>query len=121
MINTIKRRTYFVSLAPLLPPISRVHFFALVLNKWWAILVIEVRVEYKVPNFEMAISFELRLEHVKYAYHWNRQGIKSLKSGKLSIRFNFKTLKITLSRLATGEGRLQWTREHRAAIYLRYV
>ena len=57
-------------------------FFTLVLNKWWEKLVIQVLVEYQVPNFEMAISFELRLEYVHYAYHWNRQGITSLKNGK---------------------------------------
>ena len=49
---------------------------------WWAKLVIHVLVEYQVPNFEIAISLELGLEYVKYAYHWNCQGIKSLKSGK---------------------------------------
>ena len=82
MLNAIKKRTYFVSLAPLLPSRTQVQFFTLVLNKWWAKLVIHVLVEYQVPNLEMAISFELRLEYVIYAYHWNRQGIKSLKSGK---------------------------------------
>ena len=56
--------------------------FTIVLNKWWAKLVIQVLVEYQVPNFEMAISFKLRLEHVSYVYHWNRQGIMSLKSDK---------------------------------------
>ena len=64
MFNATKKCKYFVSLAPLLP--SRT----------------QVRVEYQVPNFEMAISFELRLEYVNYAYHWNHQGIKSGKSGK---------------------------------------
>ena len=54
----------------------------IVMGKWWAKLTIQVLVEYLVPNFEMAISFELRLGYVNYAYHWNRQGIKSLKSGK---------------------------------------
>ena len=47
-----------------------------VLNKWKAKLVIQVLVEYQVPNFEMDISFKLRLEYVNYAYHWNRQGMK---------------------------------------------
>ena len=45
-------------------------------------LLIQELVEYQVPNFEMAISFEWRLEYVNYAYHWNRQDIMSLKSGK---------------------------------------
>ena len=82
MFNAIKKRTYLVSFAPLLPSRTQVRFFTLVLNKWWTKLVIQVLVEYQVPNFEMAISFELRLEYVNYAYHWNRQGIKSLKSDK---------------------------------------
>ena len=67
MLNAIKKRTHFVSLAPLLPSRTRVRFFTLVLNKWWAKLVIQVLVEYQVPNFEMAISFKLRLEYVKGA------------------------------------------------------
>ena len=32
MLNTIKKRTYFVSLAPLLPSRIQVRFFTLVLN-----------------------------------------------------------------------------------------
>ena len=75
-------RTYFVSFAPLLPSRTRVRFFTLVLYKWWAKLVIQVLVGYQVPNFEMTISFKLWLEYVNYAYHWYRQGIMSLKSGK---------------------------------------
>ena len=47
----------------------RCDFFTIVLNKWWANLVIQVLVAYQVPNFEMAISFKLRLEYVNYAYH----------------------------------------------------
>ena len=70
--NAIKMGTYFVSLVPLLPSRTQVRFFTLVLNKWWTKLVIKVGVEYKVPNFEMAISFELRLEYVNYAFNWNR-------------------------------------------------
>ena len=83
MLNAIQKPvgTYFVSLAPLLPSRTQVRFFTLVLNKWWAQLVIQVLVEYQVPNFEMAISFESRLKYVNYAYHWNRQGIQSLESG----------------------------------------
>ena len=46
--------------------------------------MIWVLFEYRVPNFEMAISFELRLEYGKYAYHWNRQTVLSLESGKRS-------------------------------------
>ena len=72
MLNTIKKRTYFVSLAPLLSSRTHVRFFTLVLNKWWAKLVIQVLVqvlvEYQVPNFEMSISFELRLEYVNYMH-----------------------------------------------------
>ena len=45
----------------------------------------------------MAISFELRLEYGKYAYHWNRQTVLSLKWQKKLIRFNFKTLIIPLT------------------------
>ena len=56
MLNAIKKRTYLVSLAPLLPSRTRVRLFTLVLNKWWAKLVIQVLVEYQVPNFEMALS-----------------------------------------------------------------
>ena len=82
MLNAIKRRTHFVSLAPLLPSRTQVRFFTLVLNKSWAKLAIQAVVEYQVLNFEMAISFELRLEYVNYTYHRNRQGIQSLKSGK---------------------------------------
>ena len=40
----------------------------------------------------MAISFELRLEYGKYAYHWNRQTVLSEKWQKKLICFNFKTL-----------------------------
>ena len=40
MFNAIKKRTYFVSLAQLLPSRIQVRFFTLVLNKWWAKLVI---------------------------------------------------------------------------------
>ena len=46
---------------------------------------IQVLVEYQVPTFEMVISFKLKLEYGNYgnyAYHWNPQGIMSLKSGK---------------------------------------
>ena len=45
----------------------------------------------------MAISFELRLEYGKYAYHWNRQTAESEKWQKKLICFNFKTLIIPLS------------------------
>ena len=38
-------------------------------NKWWAKLVIQVLVEYQALNFEMAISFKLRLEYLNYAYN----------------------------------------------------
>ena len=61
-------------------------------------VVIQLFVEYQVPNFEMAISFKLRLEYVNYAYHWNRQGIESEKKQMKSIRFNFETLIIPLRR-----------------------
>ena len=81
-LNAVKRRTYFVSLALLLPSRTQVQILTIVLNKWWAKLVIQVLVEYQVPNFEMSISFTLRLEYVNYAYHWNRQGIMNLKCGK---------------------------------------
>ena len=65
MFNAIKKRTYFVSLAPLLPSRTQLRLFTIVLNKWWAKLVTQVLVEHQVPNFEMAISFKLRLEYVK--------------------------------------------------------
>ena len=32
-------------------------FFTLVLNRWWAKLVIQVLVEYQVPNFEISNFF----------------------------------------------------------------
>ena len=82
-LNAVKKRTYFVSLAPLLPSRTQVRFVCtIVLKKWLPKLVIQVLVEYQVPSFEMAISVKFRLEYVNYAYHWNRQGMKSLKSGK---------------------------------------
>ena len=68
MFNAIKKHTYFVSLAPLLPSGTLVRFFTSVLNKWWDKLVIYVLLGYQVSNFEMTISFELRLEYGKYAY-----------------------------------------------------
>ena len=82
MLNAIKKHTYFVSLAPLPPSRTHVRFFTMVLNKWWAKLVIQVLVEYQEPSFETTISFNFRLEYVNYAYHWNHQGVMSLKSGK---------------------------------------
>ena len=66
MLNAIKNE-HFVSLSPLLPSRTQVRFSTLVLYKRWAKLVIQVLVEYQVPNFEMAISFELRLESLNYA------------------------------------------------------
>ena len=51
--------------------------------------MIQVLGEYQVPNFEMTISFELRLEYVNYAYHWNRQGIQSLKVADEVYPFQF--------------------------------
>ena len=59
--------------------------------------MIQVLNEYQVPNFEMVISFKLRLEYVNYAYNWNRQGIESEKWQMKSIRFNFETLIIPLT------------------------
>ena len=50
----------------------------------------QVLVECQVPNFEIVISFELRLEYGKYAYHWNRQTVLSLKSGKEAHLFQLK-------------------------------
>ena len=38
--------------------------FYISVEQWWAKLVIQVLVEYQVPNFEMDISFELRLEYM---------------------------------------------------------
>ena len=67
MFNAVKKRIYFVPLAPSLPLRTQVRFFTLVLNKWWEKLVIKVLFEYQVPNFEMAISFELRLKYANYA------------------------------------------------------
>ena len=59
--NAVKKRTYFVSLAPsrtafelrLLPSRTQVRFF--MFNKWCAKLVIQVLVEYQVPNLEMVM------------------------------------------------------------------
>ena len=59
-------------------------------EQWWTKLVIQVLVEYQVPNFEMAIYFELKLEYGKYAYNWNRQTAESEKWQEKLIRFNFK-------------------------------
>ena len=84
-LKAVKKRIYFVSLAPFLSSRTQVRFFTIVLNKPWTKLVIQLIVNYQVPNPEVAISLELRLEYVNYAYHWNRQGIKSLKSDKLSL------------------------------------
>ena len=50
----------------------RCDFLTLVLDKWWAKLVIQELVEYQVPNFEMAISFKLRLEKFEIVYTLKR-------------------------------------------------
>ena len=82
-LNAVKKkRTYFVSPAPSLPSRAQVRFFTIVVDKWWAKLAIQV-LEYQVPNFEM--TFLLRLRYVNYEYHWNRQGMMSLRSGKRSL------------------------------------
>ena len=57
----------------------------------------QVLVEYQVPNFEMAISFELRLDYVSYMRIMESPGYKESEKWQMkSIRFNFETLIIPL-------------------------
>ena len=49
MHNAVKKHTYAVLLVPLLPWRTQVSFFTIVLNKWWAKLVMQVLVKYEAP------------------------------------------------------------------------
>ena len=56
-LNAVKKRTYFVWPAPLLPVNSGTIFFNSVEQVVSKTIVIKVFVEYQVPNFEISIFF----------------------------------------------------------------